>query len=173
VSLESLRRNVGIVFQDVFLFGATVRENIAYGRPDAPIEEVISAAEAAQAHSFITQLPEGYESMVEARGANFSGGQKQRIAIARALLTKPAVLILDDSTSSVDLDTELRLQEALKEQLDGTTTFLVAQRISSVVDADMILVLDNGKIAAQGTHEELLASSEIYQEIYYSQFEEA
>ena len=168
-----LRSHIGVVLQQTTLFAGTVRENIAYGRPDAPMEEVISAAEAAQAHSFIMQLPEGYESMVEARGANFSGGQKQRIAIARALLTKPAVLILDDSTSSVDLDTELRLQEALKEKLDGTTTFLVAQRISSVVDADMILVLDNGKIAAQGTHEELLASSGIYQEIYYSQFEEA
>jgi ATP-binding cassette subfamily B protein len=168
-----LRSHIGVVLQQTTLFAGTVRENIAYGRPDAPIEEVISAAEAAQAHSFITQLPEGYESMVEARGANFSGGQKQRIAIARALLTKPAVLILDDSTSAVDLDTEVRLQEALKDKLEGTTTFLVAQRISSVVDADQILVLDNGKIAAQGTHEELLASSEIYQEIYYSQFEEA
>jgi ATP-binding cassette subfamily B protein len=168
-----LRKHIGVVLQQTTLFAGTVRENISYGRPEASMEEVISAAEAAQAHSFIMRMPSGYESMVEARGANFSGGQKQRIAIARALLTKPAVLILDDSTSSVDLDTELRLQEALKEKLDGTTTFLVAQRISSVVDADMILVLDNGKIAAQGTHEELLASSEIYQEIYYSQFEEA
>ena len=168
-----LRSHIGVVLQQTTLFAGTVRENIAYGRPDAPMEEVTGAAEAAQAHSFIMQLPEGYESMVEARGANFSGGQKQRIAIARALLTKPAVLILDDSTSAVDLDTEVRLQEALKDKLEGTTTFLVAQRISSVVDADQILVLDNGKIAAQGTHEELLASSEIYQEIYYSQFEEA
>jgi ATP-binding cassette subfamily B protein len=168
-----LRSHIGVVLQQTTLFAGTVRENIAYGRPDAPMEEVISAAEAAQAHSFITQMPESYESMVEARGANLSGGQKQRIAIARALLTKPAVLILDDSTSAVDLDTEVRLQEALKDKLEGTTTFLVAQRISSVVDADQILVLDNGKIAAQGTHEELLASSGIYQEIYYSQFEEA
>ena len=168
-----LRRHIGVVLQQTTLFAGTVRENIAYGRPEASMEEVVNAAEAAQAHSFIMQMPEGYESMVEARGANLSGGQKQRIAIARALLTKPAVLILDDSTSAVDLDTEVRLQEALKEKLEGTTTFLVAQRISSVVDADLILVLDNGKIAAQGTHEELLASSEIYQEIYYSQFEEA
>ena len=168
-----LRKHIGVVLQQTTLFAGTVRENISYGRPEASMEEVISAAEAAQAHSFIMRMPSGYESMVEARGANLSGGQKQRIAIARALLTKPAVLILDDSTSAVDLDTELRLQEALKEKLDGTTTFLVAQRISSVVDADMILVLDNGKIAAQGTHEELLASSGIYQEIYYSQFEEA
>ena len=168
-----LRKHIGVVLQQTTLFAGTVRENISYGRPEASMEEVISAAEAAQAHSFIMRMPSGYESLVEARGANLSGGQKQRIAIARALLTKPAVLILDDSTSAVDLDTELRLQEALKEKLDGTTTFLVAQRISSVVDADMILVLDNGKIAAQGTHEELLASSGIYQEIYYSQFEEA
>ena len=167
-----LRKHIGVVLQQTTLFAGTVRENISYGRPDASMEEVISAAEAAQAHSFIMRMPSGYESMVEARGANLSGGQKQRIAIARAMLTKPAVLILDDSTSAIDLDTELRLQEALKEKLDGTTTFLVAQRISSVVDADMILVLDNGKIAAQGTHEELLASSGIYQEIYYSQFEE-
>ena len=168
-----LRKHIGVVLQQTTLFAGTVRENISYGRPDASMEEVVSASEAAQAHRFIMRMPEGYESSVEARGANLSGGQKQRIAIARALLTKPAVLILDDSTSAIDLDTELRLQEALKEKLDGTTTFLVAQRISSVVDADMILVLDNGKIAAQGTHEELLASSGIYQEIYYSQFEEA
>ena len=168
-----LRKEIGVVLQQTTLFAGTVRENIAYGRPDATIEEVISAAEAAQAHDFIMQMPDQYESLVEARGANLSGGQKQRIAIARALLTQPSVLILDDSTSSVDLDTELRLQEALAEKMEGTTTFIVAQRISSVVDADLILVLDDGKIAAQGTHEELLAGSEIYQEIYYSQFEEA
>ena len=168
-----LRKEIGMVLQQTTLFAGTVRENIAYGRPDATIEEVVSAAEAAQAHDFIMQMPDQYESLVEARGANLSGGQKQRIAIARALLTQPSVLILDDSTSSVDLDTELRLQEALAEKMEGTTTFIVAQRISSVVDADLILVLDDGKIAAQGTHEELLAGSEIYQEIYYSQFEEA
>ncbi len=168
-----LRKEIGVVLQQTTLFAGTVRENIAYGRPDAAIEEVVGAAQAAQAHDFIMQMPEQYESLVEARGANLSGGQKQRIAIARALLTKPSVLILDDSTSAVDLDTELRLQEALAEKLAGTTTFIVAQRISSVVDADLILVLDDGKIAARGTHEELLAGSEIYREIYYSQFEEA
>ena len=169
----SLRKHIGVVLQQSTLFAGTVRENIAYGRPDAALEEVIQAAQTAQAHDFIERMPDGYDSVVEARGANLSGGQKQRIAIARALLTQPAVLILDDSTSSVDLDTELRLQEALTEGLAHTTTFVVAQRISSVVDADLILVLDNGRIAAQGTHEELLDSSEIYQEIYYSQFEEA
>ena len=168
-----LRKTIGVVLQQTTLFAGTVRENIAYGRPDASMEEVVSAAEAAQAHEFIVQMPDQYESLVEARGANLSGGQKQRIAIARALLTKPSVLILDDSTSAVDLDTELKLQEALEEKMKGTTTFIVAQRISSVVDADLILVLDDGKIAAKGTHEELLAGSEIYQEIYYSQFEEA
>ncbi|MCY3707734.1 MAG: ABC transporter ATP-binding protein [Caldilineaceae bacterium] len=168
-----LRKKIGVVLQQTTLFAGTVRENIAYGRPNASMKEVVSAAEAAQAHDFIMQMPDQYESIVEARGANLSGGQKQRIAIARALLTNPSVLILDDSTSSVDLDTELRLQEALAEKMEGTTTFIVAQRISSVVDADLILVLDDGKIAAQGTHEELLAGSEIYQEIYYSQFEEA
>ena len=168
-----LRKEIGVVLQQTTLFAGTVRENVAYGRPDASMEEVVSAAQAAQAHDFVMQMPDQYESMVEARGANLSGGQKQRIAIARALLTRPSVLILDDSTSSVDLDTELRLQEALAEKMEGTTTFIVAQRISSVVDADLILVLDDGKIAAQGTHEELLAGSDIYQEIYYSQFEEA
>ncbi len=169
----NLRKHIGVVLQQSTLFAGTVSENIAYGRPDAPLQEVIAAAQAAQAHDFIMRMPEGYDSMVEARGANLSGGQKQRIAIARALLTKPAVLILDDSTSSVDLDTEVRLQLALKETMAHTTTFVVAQRISNVVDADLILVLDDGRIAAQGTHEELLAGSEIYQEIYYSQFEEA
>ncbi len=167
-----LRKHIGVVLQQSTLFAGTVRENIAYGRPDAALEEVVSAAQAAQAHEFIERMPEGYDSMVEARGANLSGGQKQRIAIARALLTNPAVLILDDSTSSVDLDTELRLQLALKESLAETTTFVIAQRISSVVDADLILVLDDGNVAARGTHEALLTSSEIYQEIYYSQFEE-
>ncbi|MXY93836.1 MAG: ABC transporter ATP-binding protein [Caldilineaceae bacterium SB0664_bin_27] len=168
-----LRKEIGVVLQQTTLFAGTVRENIAYGRPNASMREVVSAAESAQAHDFIMQMPDQYESLVEARGANLSGGQKQRIAIARALLTNPSVLILDDSTSAVDLDTELRLQQALAEKMAGTTTFIVAQRISSVVDADLILVLDDGKIAAQGTHEELLAGSEIYQEIYYSQFEEA
>ena len=168
-----LRKHIGVVLQQTTLFEGTVRENIAYGRAEATMEEIMGAAQAAQAHSFIMDMPDGYDSMVEARGANLSGGQKQRLAIARALLMKPAVLILDDSASALDLDTEVRLQEALKETMAHTTTFVVAQRISSVVDADLILVLDEGKIAAQGTHEELLANSEIYQEIYYSQFEEA
>lgn len=168
-----LRKHIGVVLQQTTLFAGTVRENITYGRPNASNTEVISAAKAAQAHDFIMHMPAGYDSSVEARGANLSGGQKQRLAIARALLMKPVVLILDDSTSAVDLETEMRIQQELKQTLPHTTTFLVAQRISSVIDADQILVLDDGKIVAQGTHQELLASSAIYQEIYYSQYEEA
>ena len=127
------------------------------------------AAKAAQAHDFITALPAGYDSLVEERGANLSGGQKQRIAIARALLVSPGILILDDSTSAVDLETEAKIQAALDGLRTTTTTFMIAQRISSVLTADQILVLDRGQIAARGTHEELLAGSPIYQEIYQSQ----
>lgn len=166
----SLRKRIGVVMQENLLFSGTVRQNIAYGRPDASMDDVIAAAQAAQAHDFVMRMPDGYDSQVESRGANFSGGQKQRLAIARALLTKPAILLLDDSTSSVDLETEVRIQDALAEQMADTTTFLVAQRISSVLDADQILILDDGKIAGQGTHAELLAGNGIYQEIYRSQF---
>ena len=167
-----LRKQIGVVMQENTLFSGTVRQNIAYGHPDATLEEVIAAAKAAQAHDFIMRMADGYDSLVENRGGNFSGGQKQRIAIARALLIKPAILLLDDSTSAVDLETEVRIQDALSEQLAGTTTFLIAQRISSVLDADQILILDDGKIAGQGTHAELLAGNRIYQEIYRSQFGE-
>ncbi|MFZ1753176.1 MAG: ATP-binding cassette domain-containing protein [Caldilineaceae bacterium] len=167
-----LRRQIGVVMQENTLFSGTVRQNIAYGRPDASMDEVIAAAKAAQAHDFIQRMPDGYESLVENRGGNFSGGQKQRIAIARALLIKPAILLLDDSTSAVDLETEVRIQDALAEQLADTTTFLIAQRVSSVLDSDQILILDEGRIAGQGTHAELLAGNEIYREIYRSQFGE-
>lgn len=167
--LEALRSQIGVVMQSTTLFSGTVRENIAYGRPEASLDEVIAAARAAQAHEFITNLPSGYESWVEERGANFSGGQKQRIAIARALLIKPRILILDDSTSAVDMETEARIQDCLDEIKGDTTTFIVAQRISSVLSADQILVLDNGRLTAQGTHQQLLDSSPIYQEIYHSQ----
>jgi ATP-binding cassette subfamily B protein len=167
-----LRRNIGMVLQETTLFSGTVRENIAYGHPDASLDEVIAAAKAAQAHDFISKLPDGYDSIVEAGGTNFSGGQKQRIAIARALLIDPAILVLDDSMSAVDFETEVRLQAALEELMHGRTSFIVAQRISSVLQADQILILDGGRIAARGTHQELLANSPIYQEIYYSQLGE-
>jgi ATP-binding cassette subfamily B protein len=166
---EALRKRIGVVLQQTTLFSGTVRENVAYGRPSASLEEVMAAAKAAQAHEFIAAMPGGYDSMVEERGANLSGGQKQRIAIARALLIAPCILILDDSTSAVDIETEARIQAALDEVLAGTTTFLIAQRVSSVLTADQILVLDHGQIAARGTHATLLESSPIYQEIYRSQ----
>jgi ATP-binding cassette, subfamily B, multidrug efflux pump len=161
-----------MVLQRTTLFGGTVHENIAYGRPQATRDEVIAAATAAQAHDFILALPNGYDSHIEERGMNLSGGQKQRIAIARALLMAPSILILDDSTSALDLETEFRLQAALDELMRGRTTLIVAQRINSVLNADQILVLDRGQIVAQGTHGELLASSPIYQEIYQSQLGE-
>ena len=167
--LDVLRRQIGVVMQQPRLFQGTMRENIAYGQPDAPLEDVIAAAKAAQAHNFITAMPDGYESRVEAQGANLSGGQKQRLAIARALLIAPSILILDDSTSAVDFETEVRIQDALDALMRDRTRLIVAQRISSVLNADQILVLDQGRIVARGTHEELLGSSEIYREIYESQ----
>ena len=168
-----LRGSIGMVMQESILFSGTVRDNIAYGAPSATLDEVIAAAEAAQAHQFITQMPRGYDSQVEAGGANLSGGQKQRIAIARALLIKPGILIFDDSTSAVDMETEYRIQAALERLAAYTTTFIIAQRITSVTQADQILVLDHGRIAARGTHQQLLGSSDIYREIYESQLGEA
>ena len=164
-----LRRNIGIALQESVLFSGTIRDNIRYGRPDAIDEEVVAAAKAAQAHDFITEFPEGYDTVVGQRGVNLSGGQKQRIAIARALLVKPAVLILDDSTSAVDVETETKIQKALEGIMRDRTSFVIAQRISTVLNADKILVLDNGRVIAEGTHRELLASSPVYREIYDSQ----
>jgi len=155
--------------QETILFSGTVRENIRYGKPQATQEEVVAAAKAAQAHDFIMALPNGYETRVEERGVNLSGGQKQRIAIARALLLKPSILILDDSTSSVDVETETKIQEAMKSWLEDSTTLVVAQRISTVLHADKIVVVDEGKVVAQGKHAELMRSSPVYQEIYASQ----
>jgi ATP-binding cassette subfamily B protein len=169
LDMKTLRSRIGISLQDVVLFSGTIRENIRYGRPDASEEEVVDAAKAAQAHDFITGFPEGYDTMVGQRGVNLSGGQKQRIAIARALLMKPSILILDDSTSAVDVETETRIEAALEEQLKYTTSFVIAQRISTVLKADKILVLDNGLIAAEGNHSQLMETSPIYREIYDSQ----
>jgi len=167
--LDLMRSRIGQVLQQTTLFSGAVRENIAFGRPEATLEQVMAAAKAARAHDFIMAMPAGYDSRVEARGANLSGGQKQRVAIARALLVAPSILILDDSTSAVDVTTEAEIQDALEELMAGRTTIIVAQRISSVLTADQIIVLDKGRIAAQGTHEQLLDSSPIYQEIYRSQ----
>jgi ATP-binding cassette, subfamily B, multidrug efflux pump len=169
VNVESLRSHIGIVLQETTLFGGTIRDNVAFGKSDASMDEVVAAAQAAAAHDFIMSFPQGYDTPVGERGSTLSGGQKQRIAIARALLLNPRILILDDSTSSVDLETEYRIQQALDRLMKGRTSFVIAQRISTVVNADQILVLDRGKIVARGTHEELLETSEIYAEIYTSQ----
>ena len=166
---SSLLGAIGIVPQESILFSGTVRENIAYGRPGATDEEVVAAAKAAQADGFILELAGGYGGRVEERGANFSGGQKQRLAIARAILMQPEVLILDDSTSAVDVETETLVQDALETLMRGRTSFVVAQRISTVLRADKIIVLEGGRIAAQGTHRALLESSPIYREIFDSQ----
>lgn len=166
---ESLRKSIGMALQETVLFSGTIRDNIRYGKPEASDEEVWAAARAAQAHDFIMSFPEGYDTEVGQRGVNLSGGQKQRIAIARALLVQPAVLILDDSTSAVDVETETKIQDALENLMRGRTSFVIAQRISTVLTADKILVLDDGRIAAEGTHAELLASSPIYRDIYTSQ----
>jgi ATP-binding cassette subfamily B multidrug efflux pump len=166
---DALLSQIGIVPQETILFSGSVHDNICYGRPQASDEEVIAAAQAAQAHDFILQLPQGYDTHVEERGVNLSGGQKQRIAIARALLTQPTILILDDSTSAVDVETESKIQAGMNELMAGCTSFVVAQRISTVLNADKILVIDQGRIAAQGRHATLLHSSPIYREIYDSQ----
>jgi len=171
VTLDSLRQRIGIVLQETTLFSGTIRENIAFGWPDAPLEEIIAAAEAAEAHDFIVGFPEGYDTPVGERGVTLSGGQKQRVAIARALLLDPRILILDDATSSVDYETEYRIQQALERLMEDRTSFVIAQRIATVLNADQILVLDRGEIVARGTHEELLHESPIYAEIYYSQLE--
>jgi len=169
VTLDSLRSQIGIVLQETTLFSGTIRENIAFGKPEASMEEIISAAQAAAAHDFIMSFPQAYDTPVGERGTTLSGGQKQRIAIARALLLGPQILILDDSTSSVDLATEAQIQAALDRLMHGRTSFVIAQRISTVMNADLILVLDKGEIVARGDHAELMEESEIYAEIYSSQ----
>ena len=171
VTLASLRSQMGIVLQTSLLFSGIVRDNVAYGRPDATQEEIETAARAARADEFIRELPEGYDTVIGERGVGLSGGQRQRIAIARALLVDPRLLILDDSTSAVDAETEAAIQESLDRMMhEGhRTVFVIAQRISTVRDADLILVLDGGTVAASGTHDELLRESELYNEILGSQ----
>jgi len=169
IPLDALRAQVGLALQEAVLFSGSIRDNVRYGQPGASDEEVVAAAQAAHAHDFIVSLPDGYDTEVGQRGVNLSGGQKQRIAIARALLVQPRVLILDDSTSAVDVETEVKIQAALEELMADRTSFVIAQRISTVLDADKIVVLDQGQVTATGTHAELMASSPIYQEIYESQ----
>lgn len=166
---DSILEHIAIVPQDTVLFSGTVRDNIRYGRPEATDDEVTAAARDAQAHDFIEQMPMKYETHIEERGANLSGGQKQRIAIARALICKPSILILDDATSAIDVETETKIHSAIAQTERGTTVVMVAQRISTVLNADKILVLDQGRVAAEGTHRELLKKSQIYKEIYDSQ----
>jgi len=169
VTLDSLRSQIGMVLQETMLFGNTIRENIAFGRPDATQEEIEAAAKAAAAHDFIMSFPDGYDTEVGERGLTLSGGQRQRIAIARALLLDPHILILDDATSSVDTETEQQIQGALKRLIQGRTSFIIAQRVSTVREADMILVIDKGRIVAQGRHQDLIRESGIYADIYYRQ----
>jgi ATP-binding cassette subfamily B protein len=176
VELESLRRQIGIVLQTSLLFSATVRENVAFGRPDASLDEIIAVAKAAQAHEFIETLPQGYDTIVGERGVTLSGGQRQRVAIARALLMNPRILILDDSTSSVDVATEREIQKALVNLMEGRTTFVIAHRLSTVRRADLILVMEKGRIVERGTHEQLLqpkpGSPGLYSQIYELQLRE-
>jgi ATP-binding cassette subfamily B protein len=166
VNLVSLRKQIGIVLQTSLLFSTTIRENIAYGSPEASMDEIAAAAKAAQAHEFILELPDGYDTAVGERGVTLSGGQRQRVAIARALLLNPRILILDDSTSSVDTQTELQIQRALVNLMRGRTTFVIAHRVSTVHRADVILVMDDGCIVERGTHAELLTQGGLYREIY-------
>jgi ATP-binding cassette, subfamily B, bacterial len=166
VTLSSLRRDVGIVEQEPFLFSATVRENIAFGRPDADDEAVERAARLAQAHDFVADLPDGYDTVIGERGITLSGGQRQRLAIARAILLDPRILILDDATASVDASTEARIRLGLREAMRGRTTIVIAHRLSTLALADDLVVLDDGRIVAQGSHDELVETSPVYRDIY-------
>ncbi|HHV50740.1 MAG TPA: ABC transporter ATP-binding protein [Clostridiales bacterium] len=171
ITRDSLRRNFGMVLQDTWLFEGTVRDNIAFGRPDATAEEIENAARQAHAHSFIKRLPEGYNTRITEDGGNLSQGQKQLLTIARAMLLDPPMLILDEATSSVDIVTEKRIQKAFRRMMQGKTTFIIAHRLSTIKDADRILVLDRGNIVEQGTHKELLQKNGFYTRLYNSQFE--
>ncbi|MFC4387256.1 ABC transporter ATP-binding protein [Gracilibacillus marinus] len=170
--LKKLRKHIGFVLQESFLFSTTIKENIAYGNPNASMEEIIQAAKRAQAHEFIMEMPKGYDTMLGERGMGLSGGQKQRIAIARAILIDPRILVLDDATSAVDMETEYQIQKALKEVMQDRTTFIIAHRISSLKHADEILVLDSGKIVERGTHEQLINQDGAYRRIYDIQYKD-
>ena len=164
-----MRNAVGMVLQKNVLFSGSIKENLKWGNPDATDEQVIHAAKAAQAHDFVMSFPDGYETDLGQGGVNVSGGQKQRLCIARALLKNPRIMILDDSTSAVDTATDAAIRQGLKEEFKGITVIIIAQRISSVQDADRIIVMEDGKINVVGTHEELLANNQIYKDVFYSQ----
>ncbi|HXR12237.1 MAG TPA: ATP-binding cassette domain-containing protein, partial [Gaiellaceae bacterium] len=166
VELTSLRRAVGVISQDPFLFSATVRENIAFGRADISDDEVERVARLAQAHEFVERLPEGYDTVIGERGITLSGGQRQRIAIARALAVDPRILVLDDATASVDATTEAQIRVGLRTAMEGRTTLIIAHRLSTIALADEIVVLADGRVTARGTHDELVGSSAVYREIY-------
>ena len=168
--ISSLRQQIGLVLQDVFIFTGTIKDNVSFSRPDASMDEIMDAAKHARIHDFIMSLPEGYNTIVGERGVTLSGGQRQRITIARALLVKPKILILDDALSFVDAKTEKEIQEALEEAMKGKTSFIIAQRLSTIKNADKIMILDNGEIAEFGTHKELMARSQVYRRIYETQF---
>ncbi|MNI50913.1 putative ABC transporter ATP-binding protein [compost metagenome] len=170
ITRDSLRRNFGMVLQDTWLYGGTIRDNIAYGKPEATEEEVIAAAKAANAHSFIKRLPEGYATKISGSGDNLSQGQKQLLTIARVMLADPPMLILDEATSSIDTLTEARIQKAFLAMISGRTSFVIAHRLSTIREADIILYMKDGDIAESGTHEELLERGGHYARLYNSQF---
>ena len=169
LSLDSYRSHIGVVLQEPFLFSGTVRDNISYAKPEATEEEIEEAARMANVEEFITQLPDGYDTMIGENGASLSGGQKQRLAIARAILKNPSILILDEATRALDTVSEYLVQEALDRLMEGKTTIIIAHRLSTVRNADTIVVLDSGKIVQQGTHDELMAQPGIYRELYQTQ----
>jgi ATP-binding cassette subfamily B protein len=171
--LVNLRKQIGIVMQDIFIFSGTVADNIAFGKPEASKDEIIAVAKLARMHEFITTLPNGYDTLIGERGVNLSGGQRQRLTIARALIADPRILILDDSLSFVDANTEKEIQTAIDDAMKGRTCFIIAQRLSTIKNADRIMVLDNGKIIEFGTHDQLLAQDTVYRRIYETQFLQA
>ena len=172
-SADSFRRQIGIVLQENVLFSGTLEDNLKYGKPEATREEIISAARTANAHDFIVALPDGYSTVVGERGAQMSGGQRQRVAIARAILKDPRILIFDEATSALDLASERLIQEAMERVMRGRTTFVIAHRLSTIQKADLILVMDHGRLAERGTHAELLALGGLYARLHALQFQDS